>query len=411
MSAFTKPIMIHRDGPSTMLERVSLSGAARGAFDERWLQQILFENPHSLPIKEIDPHAGNLIPVCMELETGAGPADIFYVTKTGQLVLVETKLWRNSEARRTVVVQILDYAKQLTSWSYEDLSRQTAIASKRGPGHLIDCVRKADPELDDAAFEDGINRSLKIGDFILIIAGDGIRDGAESLVAFIERYGNLRFSLALVEVAAYKLPDSAILLQPRILAKTEILQRTVFIGQSASQIAEAEAESQATPEDADRLAKNAKLAAWFEQFWTEYLAVLRLDDVQQPTPTKPGRSTNIYLQVPPGNAQAWISPYIAQSQNQGGVFLTFAKALASAPDLYQALYADREEIAKVVPSLTWEQGNDGKIWIQAPSIPLGNLDDAANRQRVVTYLANQTNAMVNAFRHRLDALCRDRLTT
>lgn len=94
-----------------------------------------------MPFKKIDPHAGALISVCMELDTGAGPANILYVKKTGQLVLVETKLWRNAEARRVVVAQILDYAKQLATWSYEDLIRQTGMASKRCPSHLLDCVR------------------------------------------------------------------------------------------------------------------------------------------------------------------------------------------------------------------------------------------------------------------------------
>jgi hypothetical protein len=416
-SAFTKPFVIRSDGTATMLERVPLSSGIDGRFNEEWLQKALFSNPLSLPIKEIDPHAGELIPVCMEMETGAGPADILYVTKTGQLVLVETKLWRNAEARREVVAQIIDYAKQLSTWSYEDLSRQTAMASKLGPDYLVSCVRKAYPDLNETEFEaefgagfvDGINRSLKTGDFLLIIAGDGIRSGAEALVDFIDRYGNLHFKLALVEIAAYRLSEDEILLQPRILAKTELLRRTVFVVQATSQLTEVEEEAEGSPVDAAKLAKNAQLAAWFEQFWRGYIEVLRLDDMQQPPPSRPARSTNMSLQMPPGNSQAWISAYIAQSQNTGGVFLTFAKSLASGPDLYDALYAEREEIAKVAPGLSWEKGADGKVWIQVPDIELGDLEDRANRQRVVVYLADQTNRMVNAFRHRLEALCRERL--
>lgn len=96
MSAFTRPIHILPNGSSTTLERIALGGGTIGAYDELWLQQTLFAHPSALPIREIDPHAGELIPVCMELETGGGPADILYVTATGQLVLVETKLWRNA---------------------------------------------------------------------------------------------------------------------------------------------------------------------------------------------------------------------------------------------------------------------------------------------------------------------------
>jgi hypothetical protein len=346
----------------------------------------------------------------MELNTGsgAGLADILYVTKSGQLVLVETKLWRNAEARREVVAQILDYAKQLTTWKYEDLSRETAVASKRGPSHLLDCVRELHPKLDEASFVDGINRSLRTGDFLLIIAGDGIRYGAESLVAFIENFGNLRFRLAIVEVAAYQLPNIGFLLQPRILAKTEVLQRTVFIGQSIAQIGEIEEQSDPLQVDNDRSEKNNQLAAWFENFWKEYIAVLRLDDMQQPPP-RPGKSTNIALQMPPGNSQAWISVFVAKSQNIGGVFLTFAGAFANAPDFYNQLYADREEIAKAVEGLSWECGANGKVWIKVPTIKLGDLEDESNRHRVVSYLAEQTNKMVNVFRHRLEALSKERL--
>ena len=40
----------------------------------------------------------------------------------------EFKLWRNPHARREVIGQILDYAKDLASWSYEDLQRQISLA-------------------------------------------------------------------------------------------------------------------------------------------------------------------------------------------------------------------------------------------------------------------------------------------
>jgi hypothetical protein len=227
MSAFTRPIHICTDNGASMPERISLSGSD-SRYDEKWLQARLFEFPQALPITEIDPHAGALVPVCMELRTDSGPADILYVTRTGKIVLVETKLWRNAEARRIVVAQILDYAKELSAWTYEDLAREAAQASKRGPDHLLQQVRMVYPDLDEPVFVDGINRSLVQGDFILIIAGDGIRSGAEALVSFLERFGNLRFHFALVEIASYKLADGALLLQPRVLARTELLRRTVY---------------------------------------------------------------------------------------------------------------------------------------------------------------------------------------
>ena len=48
-----------------------------------------------------------------EVLTAAGLIDVLYVSPAGLVTIVETKLWRNPEARREVVGQILDYAKEL----------------------------------------------------------------------------------------------------------------------------------------------------------------------------------------------------------------------------------------------------------------------------------------------------------
>ena len=42
--------------------------------------------------------------------------DALYVNAAGRLILAEFKLWRNPQARREVIGQILDYAKELASW-------------------------------------------------------------------------------------------------------------------------------------------------------------------------------------------------------------------------------------------------------------------------------------------------------
>jgi hypothetical protein len=65
-------------GSASLLERISLTGNAAGQLSERWLQEALFAFPEALPVKEIDPHIGPLIPVGMEID----PADIVFVTPT-----------------------------------------------------------------------------------------------------------------------------------------------------------------------------------------------------------------------------------------------------------------------------------------------------------------------------------------
>jgi Domain of unknown function (DUF4268) len=402
MSAYTQPIVLHQDGTSTKLERTHFTQAGSTHFSERWLQKALFNAPESIPAREIDPHIGALVPICMELPTGAGIADIIYVTETGQITLVETKLWRNPEARREVVAQILDYAKQLSTWTFEDLDRETAAASRSGPGHILKCVTKANPELDVARFIDGINSSLKSGDFLLMIIGDGIRSGTESLVSFIQQYGSLRFHFGLVEVAAYQIGTSQTLLLPRILAKTEIITRTVIIGSNQQQVLEV------APESDDPPSGPSPQAAWFQSFWGDFRSVLRLDDGTQPIPTKLPKSTNFFLAQPPAGSMAWISIYLMSTQNRAGVYLSFAKAYERAKDVYEQLLDQREEIEQSTGyPLKWERDSDtGKIWISTPTISYIDLNESTERSRVINQLALDTNRMVNAFRHRLSSMIR-----
>ncbi|MFZ2171862.1 MAG: DUF4268 domain-containing protein [Methylococcaceae bacterium] len=400
MSAFSSPIIISQNYQAIVLDRIPLSSSIGELFSEKWLQNALFANPQCLPVREIDPHIGELIPVCTEIETGAGTADILYVTPTGQIVLVETKLWRNPEARREVIAQILDYAKQLTTWTYEDLARESAIATKKGPGYILACLQNHGVE--EAAFVDGINRSLKTGDFLLLIVGDGIRSGAESLVGFIERYGHLRFGLGLIEVAAYRLPNSELLLLPRILAKTEVLQRTVLISSSGARV---EFEQVASKED-NETQKNTD-APWFEKFWTEYLEKLELDDTTQPLPKKPAKSTNIFLVMPPGGDIAWISAYIAQYSRVGGVYLTFSKKFEKLDSYYEQLLSQKEDIERGLSEPLKCERKDNKVYLSIPNISFTNLNDPSERERVIVYLADMTNRMVNVFRHRLETISRE----
>ena len=81
---------------------------------EAYIQALVHEHPACLPIAEIDAMFSGPVPICTELNTPAGPIDNFMVTPSGLPVLVECKLWRNPEAQREVVSQILDYAKELS---------------------------------------------------------------------------------------------------------------------------------------------------------------------------------------------------------------------------------------------------------------------------------------------------------
>ena len=70
--------------------------------------------------------AGDVVPLCRELAIPRAGGSVFLdmlgVTQTGRLVLVECKLWRNPQARREVVAQIVEYAALLRHLSFGDLT-------------------------------------------------------------------------------------------------------------------------------------------------------------------------------------------------------------------------------------------------------------------------------------------------
>lgn len=173
-SSHPLPILISATGPNVLLERVPLTGySGTSAYSEDWLQDLLYKHPESLPIAEINPAFSGLIPICREMQTPVGPIDVLYVTREGRIAVLEAKLWRNPEARRKVIGQILDYAKELSHWTYETLDAAIRSARRRDQGaaqSLFEVVRAQNAELDEAQFIDSVSRSLRRGDLLLLIS-------------------------------------------------------------------------------------------------------------------------------------------------------------------------------------------------------------------------------------------------
>ena len=158
----------------------------------------------------------------------------------GYLTLVETKLWRNPEARRTVVAQIIDYASHLSTWTYDDL-RQAVLSCRNNDtvafsDPLVDLLSDGDDDVDEQEFSDRMNRNLRLGRFVLLIVGDGIHEGVEKMADFLNQTPQLQFTLGLVEMGLYALDDKAqpadFFVQPRIVARTREVTRAVVESQN-----------------------------------------------------------------------------------------------------------------------------------------------------------------------------------
>jgi len=217
-------------GEVTVLHRVPHDDRM---FDESWLQKLLFNFPSLLPISEIESIFDIPLPVCQELPVGNGAADLLFINASGYLTLVETKLWRNPEAKQAAVAQIVKYASDMAHWSYSDLVEATRRARKDSKGDPIVEVIKAGEgeEFDEKSFIDQVSQNLRSGRFLLLIVGDGIHEEVERMAEYLQQFPTLGFALGLVEMALYRTrPDSVdpIIVQPRVLARTQIVARTVI---------------------------------------------------------------------------------------------------------------------------------------------------------------------------------------
>lgn len=227
MRQLTNPIMIDENGRPERLVRLALED--RG-YDESWLQQLLFDHASLIPVEELEPAFSDHVAVCRELPTSSGPVDLLYMNPQGFITLVETKLWRNPDARRSVVAQVIDYTKELARWTYKDLAQAVAKASHASSADSLITLFEEYEDFQEAEFIDSVTRNLRLGRFLLLIVGDGIREGVEHMVEYLQETPQLHFSLGLVEMGLYRAGDDGngpLLVQPRILARTQEITRAV----------------------------------------------------------------------------------------------------------------------------------------------------------------------------------------
>ncbi|MBR9976610.1 MAG: hypothetical protein KFH87_00860 [Bacteroidetes bacterium] len=229
MKQHTTPAIIIGN-QATTLERVPLvSGSDTGTYDEDWIQRICFENPTLLPVEELEPTFAGMIPICRELPTKSGSVDLMYLNEYGFITIGECMLWRNPEARRKVVGQVLDYAKDIAQWDYAKFEAECLRARKDSTGSLFEIIHEYYPDIEEPRFIDSVQNNLQRGRFLLAIIGDGIRENMKEMAEYIQRNGNLNFTLALIELPVYQKPDkSELVITPRILPRTVEIERTVL---------------------------------------------------------------------------------------------------------------------------------------------------------------------------------------
>jgi hypothetical protein len=388
------PLLIS-DGVTTALtlEPLNLLGGV-DAVSEAEIQMLIHAHPECLPIAEIDPMFLGAVAVCTELNTSAGPIDNLLVTPSGLPVIVECKLWRNPEGRREVVGQILDYAKELSRWSSSDLQWEVKRRLKRDGNPLLYLVRAAEPEVGEAQFNDAMTANLRRGRFLLLIVGAGIREGVEAIVEYLQAHAGLHFSLGLVELPIFVLPNGNRLVVPRVLARTAVVTRHVVAVPDGHRVEELEpAVVEAHAADAEPM-----------RFWTEFVSELRLDDPEQPRP-RPGLQGYITLTLPAPGGSVWLNVYRNMRLNEVGVTLSFTRNTAGEYAV-RAIIDDWSEVGPLLGSGAHLVDEDGKQKIRDVLVA-GPLDQPETRKRAFAWLAERVNTFVSVLRPRVRSAAAD----
>ena len=389
-------------GSAEPLKPVAQQGGG-DAVSEAYIQALVHQHPACLPIAEIDAMFSGPVPICTELNTPAGPIDNFMVTPSGLPVLVECKLWRNPEARREVVSQILDYAKELSRWSSSDVQREVSHRLKRDGNPLLDMVRAVDPEVDEQHFNDALTANLRRGRFLLLIVGDGIREGVEAIAEYLQLHAGLHFSLGLVELPIYGMPNGDRLVVPRVLARTHLIARNV-VAVPDGYMVEAEDEGSVEEIDPDR----AALAEQSQRFWTEFIDdYLKLDDPEQPKP-RPARLGYISLSLPV--PVSWLTVYRGFRPDRVGIFLSCHRNTAGAYarqaiiDEWKTGGAVKDELGGTV---RLDKTTLGSVDTIIDSLQVESLEQPEERKKAFSWLAERVNTFINVLRPRMRSAAAD----
>jgi hypothetical protein len=294
----------------------------------------------------------------------------------------------------------LDYAKELSRWSSSDLQREVRRRYGGEGNPLLDLVRTADPTVDETAFNDALTVNLRRGRMLLLIVGDGIREGVEALAEYLQAHAGLHFSLGLVEMPIYAMPDGGRLVAPRVLARTAVITRTVVampqgfaLEEEQSPIANAEVD----PE-------TAALGDERQQFWAEFLKQLKLDDVDQPKPKAP-RMGYVNFSLPAPSGSSWLTVYRDMQRHEVGVFLSSHRNTVGE----RAMIAISDEWPVVKDELggtAWLTEKDGRPRI-IDSLVVGAMSQPEARAKAYAWLQEHVNTFVNVLRPRVRSAVAD----
>jgi hypothetical protein len=249
-------------------------------------------------------------------------------------------------------------------------------------------------------FQDAVTKSLAKGDYLLLIAGDGIREGVGAIAQFLDRNGALHFTFGLIECAIYEAPGGGHYVHPRVLATTTNIVRTV-VATMLSETTTTKHEEAEDSEDEDS-PEVIESRTKYEAFWREFLMQITVEASQ--TISKPATSTNQFFHLPK-DAHCWITANLAQSKGKVGVYLRFYRG-EDRVWVFNALQVRRAEIEHALDfEVEWYEKNGMPTISVSRSFPGDLLTDS--RDAVQKWLADRTERFISVFRPRIDQILRE----
>lgn len=154
--------------------------------------------------------------------------DITLLTASGDVVIVEVKLFANPEIRnRSVIAQIIDYVSSISALDEAGMARLFNGGVEAEWTALVRSHFPHEEDVDELAAQMLANASA--GDVHIVIACDKAPKGAYDLARSVSAQSHLGFSLDVLEVTPYVPaagPSDAIMFVPNVRLSTEIVART-----------------------------------------------------------------------------------------------------------------------------------------------------------------------------------------
>jgi len=191
------------------------------------LQKIIADNPDLL-VRDSEAEDARLLLVAREFGVSEGEdgsatfrLDHLLVDQSGVPVLVEVKRCTNTQLRREVVGQIMDYASRMAT---ADVNELREMFRDNNDSDVLE-------EYDTDEFWDQVATCLKAERLKLVFAADRIPSNLKMMIEFLDRNLN-GIDVYGVELRQYK-TDNAVLLSSSVVGETPLKAKNAAARQSA----------------------------------------------------------------------------------------------------------------------------------------------------------------------------------